>query len=137
MHIPAMIERRVRLLAVENLDLRILYLLKLISEEEFKNLIYERWKLLALFQAENAILQGLRSKLFEYFLTNKTVKETNIGIIYKETNKFFEEAAKQTSNSQIEITLKEGWKEKRVFWLYGKNKNIKRILYEEEWYYFV
>jgi len=135
-HIPSMIERRRLLLNVGNEDLRILYMLHVISEEHFKELIYQRWKLFALYTGEIAILQGVTSRLLENFMKFNKVKEQDYGMIYKDTNASLGKLSKCTGFDPITFSLKNGIIDPFTYWTYNKHDHgIVQILYKE-WYYF-
>lgn len=134
-HIPNMIERRERLLATGNIDLRILYLLKIIPEEKFREMIYYRWKIMSLYRAEIEILRGIQSRLFESFIKSNKPKEGDYAMIFKDANDAFSKIAHKTSCLPLIVTLKDGFNEKNTFGICREApKQIQKILYEE-WYF--
>lgn len=135
MHIQNLIQRREHLVAAGNIDLRILYLHKVITEDTFKEQIYRRWKTHALYQVEIDILRGLQSRLLEHFLKYGKVRETEMGLIYKNVNDALRKIAHKTSQQPLSISVKDGFNEKNTFWTCRDTlPQIKNVLYSQ-WYF--
>lgn len=140
--IPMLINKRRELLAVGNLDLRCLYINNLITEREFRENIYHRWKLFTRYEVEIEILLGIQSKLLESFLRLGKVRETDYGQIYREANDAFKKIAQKTNQPLSQMTLKEGFVEQPNGWRFKiemtdtkKKEKIQSILYHD-WFMF-